>query len=310
MPLHVTMDIPANREAIESAVEGLTALNYDMMRQAGVAGGGFPALYDSGVVYRREKRGQEDWQPATRLLGAGQGDCEDLAAYRAAELRVDGEPATVAIKPTRGGTMYHAVVRRASGAIEDPSRILIDLERTGQLGDDDMRHRPKITLKKVGGHYLGAIDMPIYGGGHIRSAQLGWSPWGALKKAAKAAKSIATNPALRAFIPPQVTAAIATASAISKLSRAGLQKLRKHPQASAAQKRLAEALLKAPPPPAASASSARARVQPEAQEEATEEEYDDEGDADEYEDEVGDVGEEDPAHAFAARVWGGFADQQ
>lgn len=133
MPLVVTMRIPASIGAIEAAAEGLAGLNYRMMHTASVGGGGFPALYDSGVVYRRE-RGTERWQPATDLLRNMQGDCEDLAAYRAAELRMEGEPATVAIVRTRRGS-FHAVVRRGDGSIEDPSRILLAIER----GDSTLR---------------------------------------------------------------------------------------------------------------------------------------------------------------------------
>lgn len=128
MPLIVSMRVPATIGAIESVAEGLTALNYRMMHIASVGGGGFPALYDSGIVYRREPIGKEEWQSAANLLRTGEGDCEDLAAYRAAELRFEGEPATVAIVRTRRGS-FHAVVRRGDGRIEDPSRILLAIER-------------------------------------------------------------------------------------------------------------------------------------------------------------------------------------
>jgi len=131
MPLVVTMRVPASIGAIECAAEGLTALNYKLMHTASVGGGGFPALYDSGIVYRREPIGSEAWQNATELLRTGEGDCEDLAGYRAAELRMQGEPAMVAIVLTRRGT-YHAVVRHGDGTIEDPSKILLAIEEAGR----------------------------------------------------------------------------------------------------------------------------------------------------------------------------------
>jgi hypothetical protein len=130
MPLLVTMRVPSSIGAIECAAEGLSALNYRLMHTARVGGGGFPALYESGIVYRREPIGSEQWQCATELLRTREGDCEDLAAYRAAELRMDGEPATVAIVLTRRGT-YHAVVRHGDGTIEDPSKILLAIEAAG-----------------------------------------------------------------------------------------------------------------------------------------------------------------------------------
>jgi hypothetical protein len=132
MPLTVQLRVPADIGAIEAAVEGLTALNYALMHTARVGGGGFPSLYRSGVVYRREQPGREEWQTAIDLLRGLAGDCEDLAAYRAAELRCEGEPATVAIKRTKRGS-YHAVVRRADGTYEDPSRILLALEHGASI---------------------------------------------------------------------------------------------------------------------------------------------------------------------------------
>lgn len=130
MPLIVSMRVPATVGALECAAESLVALNYMMMQKAIDLGGGFPRLYDSGIVYRREVNA-ESWQNATELLRSGEGDCEDLAAYRAAELRMEGEPARLVIEKTRRGS-YHAVVLRADGTIEDPSRILLTLEGRDQ----------------------------------------------------------------------------------------------------------------------------------------------------------------------------------
>lgn len=127
MPLLVTMRVPATIGAIECAVEGLTALNYKAMHTAQLGGGGFPPLYSSGILYRREPHGTEFWQNAIDLLRSREGDCEDLAAYRAAELRSIGELASVGVIQNPSGS-YHAVVRRQDGSIEDPSRILLALE--------------------------------------------------------------------------------------------------------------------------------------------------------------------------------------
>ncbi len=330
MALHVTMEVPAERSAIEAAVEGLASLNYNLMRSSHVSGDGYPPLYASGIVYRREVPGREDWQSADRLLAGGEGDCEDLAAYRTAELRLAGEPARVAIVPTRGGTMYHAVVRRANGEIEDPSRILIGQEADREEGS---KMRPKVTIKNMGSHYLGAIDMPMNGGGHVRVQQLGWSPWGAIKKAAHAAASIAQNPAFQSIMPPQVVMAIKTAQQISRLSRGALRKLQKHPQASPAQRRMATALLRAPVEseardaqdedevaPAAAPARAPARPIPvratrptvvREREEYDEEEYDDEVDEEEEEEEEEfeeelstEILQEQRAQKLAENIWG------
>ena len=47
-----------------------------------------PLLYESGVRYEEEPPGQEDWQDVPTCLRMKVGDCEDLACWRAAELRV------------------------------------------------------------------------------------------------------------------------------------------------------------------------------------------------------------------------------
>jgi hypothetical protein len=120
-------------EAIEAVAEGLVRLNEWFFDTASVSGVETPSLYESGIRYRREPPGEEWWENAADALGVvadRSGDCEDLSAYRAAELRVfEGDPdARVRIIRTPRGT-FHAVVEHGDGTIEDPSRILLALER-------------------------------------------------------------------------------------------------------------------------------------------------------------------------------------
>ena len=86
-----------------------------------------PMLYDSGVLYRME-HGTEIWQDIPSLIMSRFGDCEDLACWRAAELRVEGIDALPYITwrkaSDKSGTIYHALVRHPKGLIEDPSRAL------------------------------------------------------------------------------------------------------------------------------------------------------------------------------------------
>jgi hypothetical protein len=90
-------------------------------------------LYASGVRYAQEPDGRDEWQDIPDTLARRNGDCEDLACWRVAELRVRyGEPnATRAITVStlvdaRGQpvTMYHITVLRQNGDQEDPSRKL------------------------------------------------------------------------------------------------------------------------------------------------------------------------------------------
>src|SRR5687767_9168464 len=131
MALHVRISVPPIPEAIEAVAEGLVRLNVALMRYADERGVELPPLYESGIVYRREPRGREWWESAEDVAALStqrSGDCEDLSAYRAAELRYwDGEMARVVIKRTTRGT-FHAVVRRGDGTIEDPSKILVEQE--------------------------------------------------------------------------------------------------------------------------------------------------------------------------------------
>jgi hypothetical protein len=87
-----------------------------------------PLLFKSGVRYAEEPPGQEDWQDIPTTLKLGWGDCEDLACWRAAELRVrhgiQAEPTFIWKLRPNGGYLYHILVKYPDGRIEDPSRTL------------------------------------------------------------------------------------------------------------------------------------------------------------------------------------------
>ncbi len=107
-----------------------------------------PLLYSSGVTYQHEDS-KDEWRDIPSVLDAGSSDCEDLASWRAAELRAHGVSAETLLKWQQfpeGGTLYHVVVFRRNvsrdlppgwdkpgqrvlyryedGWIEDPSRVL------------------------------------------------------------------------------------------------------------------------------------------------------------------------------------------
>lgn len=96
-----------------------------------------PALYDLGkrglVRYQREPRGKEEWCDLLEVYRRGWGDCEDLAAWRCAELQFRKIPAVPNIRFRRVGkqTIYHVTVLTVAekdgkkGIVEeDPSRLL------------------------------------------------------------------------------------------------------------------------------------------------------------------------------------------
>lgn len=97
-----------------------------------------PRLYESGVIYKPEKHvvgfmGRvieygEEWQTIPFVLKRGVGDCEDLASWRAAELRVrDGIAAKPCVKIRKlpsGSWRAHVIVKYPDGKTEDPSAKL------------------------------------------------------------------------------------------------------------------------------------------------------------------------------------------
>ncbi len=87
-------------------------------------------LYKSGVYYREERMGEEDFFDIPTVLLQGHADCEDLAAWRCAEYLSVGEMAYVvvtweAIEHISGDIdiLFHVRVQSRYG-LEDPSEIL------------------------------------------------------------------------------------------------------------------------------------------------------------------------------------------
>ena len=96
----------------------------------------------SGIRYQEEPPGREDWDDAPTVAARGWGDCEDLAAYLAAELReTHGVAAECVIKyryitasevrnqnypiaPKDGIFLIHVLVRLPDGRVVDPSKWL------------------------------------------------------------------------------------------------------------------------------------------------------------------------------------------
>lgn len=106
---------------LKSLLEGLCKANMAYIRLVGA-----PPIYKSGVRYVAEQSA-ENWLTIPYLLQKGQGDCEDLAAWRAAELRCQGVNAIPDIRARQmpsGVWRAHAIVRLPDGSTEDPSLAL------------------------------------------------------------------------------------------------------------------------------------------------------------------------------------------
>lgn len=122
-PAHVGsagLDRRGSERALLWLLESFVNINRIILRENNI-----PPLYKAGVVYRREER-TEIWKDASRVLRDGFGDCEDLSAWRVAELRNNGKEATpyIRYRMEEGRYIYHVMVMRHGEALEDPSRIL------------------------------------------------------------------------------------------------------------------------------------------------------------------------------------------
>ncbi len=105
-----------------AALQGVVGVNRLWLQEMRAAGTPVPPLYKSGIVYKEEKN--EAFCPIPAVQMRGWGDCDDLAAWRAAELNEAGETgARAVVRKSRSGVpgRWHAVVRRADGTEEDPS---------------------------------------------------------------------------------------------------------------------------------------------------------------------------------------------
>lgn len=83
-----------------------------------------PLLKASGVVYKTQPHGCERFKTIPNVIAAGNGDCDQLAPWRAAELRVrHGVKAMPEVK-RMGENLWHVYVRMPDGSVEDISAHL------------------------------------------------------------------------------------------------------------------------------------------------------------------------------------------
>lgn len=87
----------------------------------------FGSVYDGHIRYEAEPDGLEIWASTPALFARGFGDCEDLAADRAAQLITEGIPARAVLSlqlRTAIEDRWHVLVELPSGQLEDPSKAL------------------------------------------------------------------------------------------------------------------------------------------------------------------------------------------
>jgi hypothetical protein len=105
---------------LNAALEGVTRLNERLIDEGAV-----PTFRESvnHVRWKPEPPGGEHFDHAAIVNDRGWGDCDDLAPWHAASLRVTGEdPGARAVARRSGPKRWHCEVKRSDGTIEDPSR--------------------------------------------------------------------------------------------------------------------------------------------------------------------------------------------
>lgn len=125
-----TKDSRVLAELAQIFLRAVVASNRVLIRERKARGRPIPALYSARIRYKREPWDNvEEFADILTVLRRGWGDCDDLGAWRVAELQEAGEEgADIRVYwrekiPGRPRTM-HVQVRRADGTIEDPSRYL------------------------------------------------------------------------------------------------------------------------------------------------------------------------------------------
>lgn len=163
-----------SKPVLEAAAEAVTRLDEDLIRQ-GKAPDFHDALEHGQVKWKPEPPGNENFDNAETVVKRGWGDCDDLAPWRAASARATGEdPGARAIAVRRSPTLWHMMVRRSDGRLEDPS-VEAGM-RASRPGAAPAVMPLMQTAQVVGGSKRPMIAVrPIYlVGGVYSSRPIGW----------------------------------------------------------------------------------------------------------------------------------------
>ena len=159
---------------LNAGLEMTTRVNERLLRNGEAPS--FDQAIKRGVKWREEPPGHESFDHAKKVANRGWGDCDDLAPYRAADLRVTGrDPEARAEVFKTGPTRWHAVVVRGNGNVEDPSQTagmrvragsraagippaVVGCMRTGSVVGGSVR--PFTAVRRVSGGWAARTDLP------------------------------------------------------------------------------------------------------------------------------------------------------
>ncbi len=163
--MRVRLSVPeahVGPEVLDPMLEAVTRTNVSLLERGVVPDA--DAAIAAGVVWRPEPPGDEHFDPATTVVARGWGDCDDLAPYKAASLRVRGEDpgAYARVVETHPGN-YHAIVQRSDGSIDDPSAAAGMYE-----------YRPPVQPMMFPGTTKPHVNYQVLGNVHVARCDVPW----------------------------------------------------------------------------------------------------------------------------------------
>ena len=160
--MRIRLTIPP--DLVSPATLGVALEASTRVAQAELARGRAPSIAEGirrGVRWRPEPPGDESFDLPSDVMARGWGDCDDLAPWRAADLRLSGEdPRARAIAIPSGPRRWHAIVERSNGEREDPSRWAGMTHTVGQAAAVLAPLRPGRATILVGEGSGVRVDMP------------------------------------------------------------------------------------------------------------------------------------------------------
>jgi len=106
---------------LHSLLNALTLENLGILHYNNI-----PSIYVVAPKYNLKVSDIDEWLDIPDIIKRKTGDCKDFACWRVAELRRQGEMANPFIQYKKQGDidLFHIVVQRSNGVIEDPSKLL------------------------------------------------------------------------------------------------------------------------------------------------------------------------------------------
>jgi hypothetical protein len=146
------IESPVTAKVLNIFVRTLCAYDTDWLRKNPRT----PDIYKSGVRYIPQNPGVERFLPIPRVLAAGGGDCDQLAPWRAAELRVRHGIKAMPEVIQMSDRLFHVFVRLPGGKAEDPSAHLGMRvpQRLAAAGREKAQRRKHAQLASVGSWFV------------------------------------------------------------------------------------------------------------------------------------------------------------